>query len=43
MSDPVLAVEMGKATRQKVVTDFTLRREAQGIGQVYQQLFDAAV
>ena len=43
MSDPMSAVEMGKAARQKVVTDFTLRREAQGIGQVYQQLFDAAV
>lgn len=43
VSDPMLAFEMGKATRQKVMTDFTLRREAQGIGQVYQQLFDAAV
>lgn len=42
MSDPAKAVAMGEAARQRVMQQFSLAREAAGIGEVYARLFDAA-
>ena len=42
LADPQRAVAMGQAARDRVMHEFSLAREAEGIGHVYQQLFDSA-
>lgn len=42
LRDPQHAVQMGEAARARVTEHFSLAREAEGIGRVYQQLFDKA-
>lgn len=42
LADPHRAVAMGQAARERVMREFSLAREAEGIGRVYQQLFDSA-
>jgi mannosyltransferase len=42
LRDPERTVQMGQAARERVLSAFTLAREAEGIGRVYQGLFDAA-
>jgi mannosyltransferase len=39
LSDREQARRMGKAARQRVLDQFSLAREAEGIGRVYAQLF----
>ncbi|MFZ9374495.1 MAG: glycosyltransferase family 4 protein [Burkholderiaceae bacterium] len=41
LADPVRAAALGVAARERVTQGFSLQREAEGIGAVYQQLFDA--
>jgi mannosyltransferase len=41
MGDPRQAARMGEAARHRVSTQFSLDREAEGIGRVYRQLLDA--
>jgi len=40
LSDPAQAAAMGEAARTRVTEQFSLQREAAGIGEVYRQLFD---
>ncbi len=42
LRDQQHAVQMGEAARARVTEHFSLAREAEGIGRVYQQLFDTA-
>ncbi len=42
LADPQRAVSMGQVARERVMREFSLAREAEGIGRVYQQLFDSA-
>ncbi|PUE55512.1 glycosyltransferase family 4 protein [Limnohabitans parvus] len=42
LRDQQHAVQMGEAARVRVTEHFSLAREAEGIGRVYQQLFDTA-
>ncbi|MFN5177263.1 glycosyltransferase, partial [Limnohabitans sp.] len=42
LREPERALAMGQAARERVLSTFTLAREAEGIGRVYQGLFDAA-
>ncbi|MEW5886795.1 MAG: glycosyltransferase family 4 protein [Pseudomonadota bacterium] len=42
LQDPQQALRMGQAARARVLEQFTLEREAAGIGRVYQALFDGA-
>ncbi|PIT78072.1 glycosyltransferase family 4 protein [Limnohabitans sp. G3-2] len=42
MADPVHSAHMGEAARVRVTEHFSLAREAEGIGQVYRQLFEKA-
>lgn len=40
LQDPGRALQMGQAARERVMSSFTLAREAEGIGRVYASLFD---
>jgi len=42
LADLPTAVQMGQAARERVSQVFSLAKEAEGIGRVYQQLFDQA-
>lgn len=42
MRDPQRAARMGEAARARVAEQFSLAREAEGIGRVYRDLFDKA-
>jgi mannosyltransferase len=42
LADLPAAVQMGQAARERVSQEFSLSKEAEGIGRVYQQLFDQA-
>jgi mannosyltransferase len=42
LADLSTAVQMGHAARERVSQVFSLAKEAEGIGRVYQQLFDQA-
>ena len=42
LADLPAAVQMGHAARERVSQEFSLAKEAEGIGRVYQQLFDQA-
>jgi mannosyltransferase len=42
LADLPAAVQMGQAAQARVSHAFSLAKEAEGIGQVYQQLFDEA-
>lgn len=42
MADPPATVKMGEATRERVMTQFSLAAEAAGIGRVYESLFSGA-
>jgi mannosyltransferase len=42
LADLPTAVQMGHAARERVSQVFSLAKEAEGIGRVYQQLFDQA-
>ena len=43
LTDPVRAVRMGVAARERVTENFSLEREAEGIGHVYSGLFEKAI